>query len=192
MKLTLEHIDKTISNLDRLMPAKLNKKSTREYSLKEGIFLIAPKLLEKREMGCTTNELVKALAEDEIVIKAATLNHYLCEYQKHHQGETEAQPDQEGGQGGSDSGGEKSGPAEPPANQDKPPVDQERKDTPKEEKPATPGQSAEWHRPESGQSAEKPKPGFGQHAEKLKSEFGQSAEKPKPEHWQSEKRGDHA
>jgi len=40
MKLTLEHIDKTINSLDRLMPAKLNKKSTREYSLKEGIFLI--------------------------------------------------------------------------------------------------------------------------------------------------------
>jgi len=181
MKLTLEHIDKTISNLDRLMPAKLNKKSTREYSLKEGIFLIAPKLLEKREMGCTTNELVKALADDEIVIKAATLNHYLCEYQKHRQGETEAQPGQEGGQGESDSGGKKSGPAEPPANQDKPPVDQERKDTPKEEKPAT-----------SSQSAERPKPAVGQYTERHRPESGQSAEKPKPEHWQSEKRGDHA
>jgi len=130
-------------------------------------------------MGCTTNELVKALADDEIVIKAATLNHYLCEYQKRHQGESEVQPDQEVGQGDSETGGEKSGPAEPPANQDKPPVNQERKDTPKEEKPATPSQSAEWHRPESGQSVERPKP-----------EFGQYGEKSKPEFWQSEKRGD--
>ena len=181
MKLTLEHIDKTINNLDRLMPAKLNKKSTSEYSLKEGIFLIAPKLMEKREMGCTTNELVKALADDEIVIKAATLNHYLCEYQKHHQGEIDAQPDQEDGRSGSESGGEKSGPAEPPANQDKPPVDQEKKDTPNKERLAG-----------SSQSAERPKPAPGQCADRHRPESGQYAEKPKPEHWQSEKRGDHA
>ena len=174
MKLTLEHIDRTISNLDRLMPAKLNKKSTREYSLKEGIFLIASKLLEKRDMGCTTNELVKALADDGIAIKAATLNHYLCEYQKRHQGETEAQPDQKVSRGGGDIGGEKSSPAESPANQDKPPVDQEKKYTPKEERPAGPSQSADTPKIAPGQYTERYRPESVQYGEKIKSEFGQS------------------
>jgi len=174
MKLTLEHIDRTISNLDRLMPAKLNKNSTREYSLKEGIILIAPKLLEKRDMGCTTNELVKALADDGIVIKAATLNHYLCEYQKRHQSETNAQPDQEKGQIESTFGGEKSDPVKQSANKDNPPVNQERKDTPKEEIPTTPSQSAERYKRESSQSLERPKPESGQYAERPKPESGQS------------------
>ncbi|MDL2227124.1 hypothetical protein LJB86_05675 [Deltaproteobacteria bacterium OttesenSCG-928-M10] len=90
MSFTLEHIHRTINNLGRLMPAKPNKDSTREYSLKETIFLMAPQLLEKREMGCTTNELVKALLGDEVEIKAPTLNRYLCEYQKTHGMEPEA------------------------------------------------------------------------------------------------------
>ena len=92
MSFTLEHIHRTINNLTRLMPAKPNKDSTREYSLKETIFLMAPQLLEKREMGCTTNELVKALMDDGIDIKAPTLNRYLCEYQKIHGEEPEAKP----------------------------------------------------------------------------------------------------
>ena len=170
MKLTLEHIDKTINNLDRLMPAKLNKSSTREYSLKEGIFLMAPKLIEKKEMGCTANELVKSLADDGIVVKAATLNHYLCEYQKRHQGEAEAQPNQDE----SNSGDKKSSPLKSTANQDKPPVNQARQDTPEEEKPGTPSQSTERNRPESGQPFDNRKPETGLYAEKPKPEFGQS------------------
>lgn len=92
MGFTLEHIHRTINNLGRLMPAKPNKDSTREYSLKETIFLMAPQLLEKREMGCTTNELVKALTDDEVEIKGPTLNRYLCEYQKIHGEEPDANP----------------------------------------------------------------------------------------------------
>ena len=92
MSFTLEHIHRTINNLGRLMPAKPNKDSTREYSLKETIFLMAPQLLEKREMGCTTNELLKALMDDGIDIKAPTLNRYLCEHQKTHGEEPEAKP----------------------------------------------------------------------------------------------------
>ena len=84
MGFTLERIHRTINNLGRLMPAKPNKDSVREYSLKDCIFLMAPKLLEKREMGCTTNELVKALLDENIDIKGQTLNRYLCEYQKLH------------------------------------------------------------------------------------------------------------
>ena len=84
MSFTLKHIHRTINNLSRLMPTKPNKDATREYSLKETIFLMAPQLLEKREMGCTTNELVKALMDDQVEIKAPTLNRYLCEYQKTH------------------------------------------------------------------------------------------------------------
>ncbi len=92
MGFTLEHIHHTINSLGRLMPAKPNTGSTREYSLKECIFLIAPRLLEKREMGCTTNELVKALMDDGIEIKGPTLNRYLCEYQKIHGEEAKAHP----------------------------------------------------------------------------------------------------
>ena len=92
MGFTLEHIHRTINNLGRLMPAKPNKDSNLKYSLKDCIFLMAPKLLEKREMGCTTNELAKALSDEEIDIKAATLNRYLHEYQKLHGEEQEAKP----------------------------------------------------------------------------------------------------
>jgi hypothetical protein len=92
MGFTLEHIHRTINSLGRLMPARPNKDSAREYSLKETVFLMAPQLLEKREMGCTANELVKALLDDGIDIKAPTLNRYLCEYQKLHGEEPEASP----------------------------------------------------------------------------------------------------
>ncbi len=92
MGFTLEHIQHTINSLGRLMPAKPNTGSTREYSLKECIFLMSPRLLEKREMGCTTNELLKALMDDGIEIKAPTLNRYLCEYQKIHGEEAKPNP----------------------------------------------------------------------------------------------------
>jgi DNA segregation ATPase FtsK/SpoIIIE-like protein len=92
MGFTLEHIHRSINSLGRLMPAKPNKDSTREYSLKECIFLMAPQLLEKREMGCTANELVKALMDDGIEIKAPTLNRYLCDYQKIPGEEPQANP----------------------------------------------------------------------------------------------------
>jgi hypothetical protein len=92
MGFTLEHIHRSINSLGRLMPAKPNKDFTRQYSLKECIFLMAPQLLEKREMGCTTNELVKALLDDGIEIKAPTLNRYLCDYQKIHGEEPKANP----------------------------------------------------------------------------------------------------
>ena len=92
MGFTLEHIHHTINSLGRLMPAKPNTGSTREYSLKECIFLMSPRLLEKREMGCTTNELLKALMDDGIEIKAPTLNRYLCEYQKIHGEEAKPNP----------------------------------------------------------------------------------------------------
>ena len=85
MGFTLEHIDRALKGINRLLPAKPNRESAKEYSLKEGIFFMAPKLLEKKEMGCTTNELVTALGEEGIVIKGPTLNRYLCEYQKNNE-----------------------------------------------------------------------------------------------------------
>ena len=174
MKLTLEHIDKTINSLDRLMPAKLNKKSTREYSLKEGVFLMADKLLEKREMGCTTNELVKALAEEEIVIKGATLNHYLCEYQKKSQSAVADQPESPTESESHDSGGDKSGNEKSSANHESFKTNLERQDTPKEGKPAVAGQYAERANPDFSRSAEKHKPASGQYAERPKADFGLS------------------
>ncbi len=81
MSFTLEHIHRTTKRLGRLLPARPNRDSNLEYSLKEGIFLMAPKLLEMKRMGFSTAELAAALESEGIAIKGQTLNRYLCEYQ---------------------------------------------------------------------------------------------------------------
>jgi hypothetical protein len=63
------------------MPARLNLSAKRDFSLREAVLFMAPKLTEMKEMGFTTQELTVALAEREIIIKAPTLNRYLSEYQ---------------------------------------------------------------------------------------------------------------
>ena len=104
MGLTLEHIHRATNNLGRLMPAKPNKKSTREYSLKETIFLMAPKLSGMKQEGFTTNELTRALESEGIVIKGPTLTRYLLEYQKLQGEETVAKSDQAPTKSKADSG----------------------------------------------------------------------------------------
>ena len=81
MSFTLEHIHRTTKRLGRLLPARPSRDSNLEYSLKEGIFLMAPKLLEMKRMGFSTAELAAALEAEGITIKGQTLNRYLCEYQ---------------------------------------------------------------------------------------------------------------
>jgi hypothetical protein len=81
MEFTLEHIHRTAKRLGRLMPAKPSKDSNLEYSLKDGIFLMAPKLMEMKRMGFSTGEIATALESEGIAIKGQTLNRYLCEYQ---------------------------------------------------------------------------------------------------------------
>lgn len=82
MEFSIEHIHESINRLGRLMPAKPNKSLSRKFSLKETIFMMAPKLLEMRQMGFTTAELVSALEVENIAVKGPTLNRYLCDYQK--------------------------------------------------------------------------------------------------------------
>jgi hypothetical protein len=81
MGFTLEHIHRTTKRLGRLLPAKPSRDSNVEYSLKDGIFLMAPKLLEMKQMGFSTAELSAALESEGIAIKGQTLNRYLFEYQ---------------------------------------------------------------------------------------------------------------
>lgn len=81
MGITLEQIHNTIRELGLLMPERPNRNSTREYSLKEAVILMGPRLMEMREMGFTTKEMVKGLEDKGISVKGPTLNRYLCEYQ---------------------------------------------------------------------------------------------------------------
>ena len=81
MALTMKHIQSALDHLGRLRPARLNPSAKRDFSLREAVLFMAPKLTEMKELGFTTKELMAALAEREIIIKAPTLNRYLSEYQ---------------------------------------------------------------------------------------------------------------
>ena len=81
MALTMKHIQSALDHLGRLRPARLNPSAKRDFSLREAVLFMAPKLTEMKELGFTTTELMAALAEREIIIKAPTLNRYLNEYQ---------------------------------------------------------------------------------------------------------------
>ena len=81
MALSIKHIQSAIDHLGKLRPARLNLSAKRDFSLREAVLFMAPKLTEMQELGFTTRELAAALAEQEIIIKAPTLNRYLSEYQ---------------------------------------------------------------------------------------------------------------
>jgi DNA-binding transcriptional MerR regulator len=80
MEYSIAQIDKTIRHLGRLMPARLNRQSTRKCSLKDAVRLMALKLLEMKELGFSPKELVKALADENIIITVSTLNRYLLDH----------------------------------------------------------------------------------------------------------------
>jgi EAL domain-containing protein (putative c-di-GMP-specific phosphodiesterase class I) len=77
----MKHIQNALDHMGRLRPAHLNLSAKRNFSLREAVLFMAPKLTEMKELGFTTRELTAALAEKEIIIKAPTLNRYLSEYQ---------------------------------------------------------------------------------------------------------------
>jgi len=81
MTLTMQHIQNAIDHLGRLRPARLNISAKRDFSLREAVLFMAPKLTGMKELGFTTRELADALAEMGITIKAPTLNRYLSNYQ---------------------------------------------------------------------------------------------------------------
>jgi len=81
MAFTMKHIQNALEHLSRLRPARLNISAKHDFSLREAVLFMAPKLTEMKEVGFTTKELTAALAEQEIVIKAPTFNRYLSEYQ---------------------------------------------------------------------------------------------------------------
>jgi len=80
MRLTVRHIKNALDHLGRLRPTRLKLNAKRNFSLREAVLLMAPRLMKMKEMGFTFKELSAALAEREIVIKAPTLNRYLSEY----------------------------------------------------------------------------------------------------------------
>ena len=104
MTLTMKHIQSALDHLGKLRPARLNLSPKRDFSLREAVLFMAPKLTEMKELGFTTRELAAALAEQEIIIKAPTLNRYLSEYQAGQGKEVAAE----------------SAPAEPPENKTAP------------------------------------------------------------------------
>ena len=79
--MTMKHIQSALDHLGKLRPDRLNLSAKRDFSLREAVLFMAPKLTEMKELGFTTRELAAALAEQEIIIKAPTLNRYLSEYQ---------------------------------------------------------------------------------------------------------------
>ena len=81
MALTMKHIKNALDHLGRLRPARLNLSAERDFSLREAVLFMAPELMKLKELGFTTRELIAALTEREIIIKAPTLNRYLSEYQ---------------------------------------------------------------------------------------------------------------
>jgi len=81
MPFTTKHIQSALDNLSRLRPDRLNPSVKREFSLRETIFFMAPKLTEMKELGFSVKQLAAALAKQEIVINPPTLNRYLSEYQ---------------------------------------------------------------------------------------------------------------
>ena len=81
MPLSMKHIQSALDHLGKLRPARLNLSAKRDFSLREAVLFMAPKLTEMKELGFTTRELAAALAEQEIIIKAPTLNRCLSEYQ---------------------------------------------------------------------------------------------------------------
>jgi len=88
MSFTTKHIQSALDNLSRLRPERLNPSVKREFSLRETIFFMAPKLTEMKELGFSVKQLAAALAKQEIVIKPPTLNRYLSEFQTGREKET--------------------------------------------------------------------------------------------------------
>jgi hypothetical protein len=78
---TMKDIQNILDELDRLRPARLNLSVKKNFSLREIVLFVAPKLMEKKAYGCSTKELVAAIAKWGFVIKPATLNRYLSVYQ---------------------------------------------------------------------------------------------------------------
>jgi len=91
MPFTTKHIQSALDNLSRLRPDRLNPSVKREFSLRETIFFMAPKLTEMKELGFSVKQLAAALAMQEIVIKPPTLNRYLHEYQSGREKESAAE-----------------------------------------------------------------------------------------------------
>jgi hypothetical protein len=91
MALTMKNIQNALDHLGRLRPARLNLSAKRDFSLREAVLFMAPKLTEMKELGFSSRELAAALAEREIAIKVPTLNRYLSEYQSGREKEVAAE-----------------------------------------------------------------------------------------------------
>jgi hypothetical protein len=81
ISLTMKRIQSVLDHLGQLRPARRNLSRKRDFSIRETILFLAPKLTEMKNLGFTTKKLAAALAEQEITIKPSTLERYLKEYQ---------------------------------------------------------------------------------------------------------------
>ena len=74
------HIDKLQATLDKL--EQLEQKPKEELSVRESIYFLRDKLRSALKKGYTYQDLSEILAEQEILISAATLKQYLTESSK--------------------------------------------------------------------------------------------------------------
>ena len=80
MGITMKTIPTIISDLKKRKPSTLAKDSDKPLTTKEAVTQLAPTLLEKKEEGFTTAELVDVLATHNIIVKPHNLTRYLREH----------------------------------------------------------------------------------------------------------------
>lgn len=78
--ITVKKAKDALKNLRKLTPAHPKMDDDLEISVKEAVFFMAPDLIQLTKRGLTHREIAKGLADDDIDIKAGTLNRYLNEY----------------------------------------------------------------------------------------------------------------
>jgi hypothetical protein len=78
--ITVKKAKDALRNLRKLTPANPKMDDDLEMSVKETVFFMAPDLIQLTKRGLTHREMSKGLANDDIHIRAGTLNRYLNEY----------------------------------------------------------------------------------------------------------------
>lgn len=91
MTILMKHLDKIREELSRRTLADIPGYENQTVSPRRAIHELAPTLLEKKESGFKTADLVAMLKDLQIIIKGPTLTRYLKEYQEE-QKKTQPEP----------------------------------------------------------------------------------------------------
>lgn len=91
MTILMKYLDEIREELNRRTLADIPGYANRAVSIRRAIHELAPTLLEKKEAGFKTADLVAMLKDLQITIKAPTLTRYLKEY-KEEQKKTQPAP----------------------------------------------------------------------------------------------------